>query len=150
MAEVDDIINKPSPAEERITELSGKVKEQADARLAAETATATAEAKTLEAERERDFYASFTDTVSKNPSAQEFKDDILAKVKGGLSVEDATFAVLGKAGKLGSPAEPEEPAGGSAPITPPSSGTKSATEMTQEERKAALIEAQSRGDLSLG
>lgn len=151
MAEVDDIINQPSPAEARITELSGKVKAEAEARAAAEQAKADAETKAQEAERERDFYASFSDTVSKNPAAQEFKDDILSKVKSGYTVEDATFAVLGKAGKLSeAPAEPESPVGGSAPITPPSQGVKSPSEMTQADRRAALLEAQARGDIYLG
>jgi hypothetical protein len=71
---------------------------------------------------------------------------------GGYSVEDATFAVLGKAGKLGqAPTVERTPvAGGSAVINAPmGGGTKPISEMSREEKRAALMEAEARGDIAL-
>lgn len=124
-----------NPAQERITQLSDKVKATATER---DDALSRAQA----AEKERDFYAGFTDIVSTNPAAKDHKDDILAKVKSGLTVQDATFAVLGAAGKLGGAKlpEPANPAGGSAPTQLPASGSKPVAEMTQAERREKLSE----------
>ncbi len=122
-----------NPAQERITQLSDKVKTEA-------SRADTAEAAKTAAERRAAFAEGFVDIVTANPSAKEFKDDIKAKVEAGLSVEDATYAVLGKAGKLGAQApvvQQPEVAGGSAATTP-QTGTKSVTEMTQAERRAEL------------
>ena len=141
-----------SEAEKRIKQLSDKVRLTAEERDEKDRLFKEQSDKTATVEKERDFYAGFSDVVASNPAAKDYKDDILTKVKSGYTVEDATFAVLGKAGKLGTPKEPEpepSPAGGSAPITPPQGGTKSVTDMTQEERKAALFEAEKRGDISL-
>lgn len=122
-----------NPAQERITELSDKVKTTSQER---DEAISKAQA----TEKERDFYAGFSDVVATNPEAASHKDDILAKVKSGYTVEDATYAVLGKAGKLGNtkPIVPQSPAGGSAVVTPPQGGTKTPAEMTQSERRAQL------------
>lgn len=149
--ELESIINEPSEAEKRIKQLSGKVKEEAEAREAERAAREAAEAKAAEYERNAAFSEGFADIVATNPAAKDFKDDIKAKVLSGYSVEDATYAVLGKAGKLNNTApEPEPtPAGGSAVTTPPQGGARSAYEMTQEERRKALLEAQARGDISL-
>lgn len=123
---------QPSRAEERITELSGKVKTEAEARLAAED-RATA------AERKAAFAEGYADIVATNPAAKEHKAEIEAKVNGGYSVEDATYAVLGKAGKLGGPVpSPVMPAGGSAVVPPTQTGNKTIAEMTQAERRAQL------------
>ena len=59
MAELEDIINEPSEAEKRIKQLSGTVKSTAEERDAAKAQAEASEAKVLEANRERDFYASF-------------------------------------------------------------------------------------------
>jgi len=102
-------------------------------------------------EKERDFYASFSDSTAKYPNAHEFKDSIKEKVMSGYSVEDATVAVLAKEGKLTVESTPKEvisPMGGSAQINIPS-GEKSIQEMTREEKRAALMEAEKRGDLYL-
>lgn len=123
-----------NPAQERITELSDKVKTTAQERDEALSKAQTAE-------KERDFYVGFSDVVSTNPAAKDHKDDILAKVKSGYTVEDATYAVLGKAGKLGGmikAPDPVMPAGGSAVTNPPQGGTKSVSEMTQAERREEL------------
>jgi len=142
MAELDDILNDPSESQKRIKDLSGKVKETSEERDAANAAREAAEAKALEAQRERDFYAGFTDVVATNPQAKDHKDEILAKVKGGYSMEDATVAVLAKAGKLAPAAPPvvdtKPITGGSASTIIPQGGQKTHAEMTQQERRAEL------------
>lgn len=131
----ETIIQTPSQepdktrSEERFTQLSEKVKEEATARVAAE--------------RRATFAEGFVDVLAVNPAAKEFKADIQAKVEAGLTVEDATYAVLGKAGKLGTPqtAQPNagEIAGGSATSTPSQGGAqKPIGEMSLAEKRAAL------------
>lgn len=118
--------------EERITQLSEKVRLEAEAREKAE-ARATA------AEKKAAFAEGYADMVATNPAAKEFKADIEAKVMTGYTVEDATFAVLGKAGKLGASAPTmQNPAGGSASTVTPQSAEKPVSEMSQEERRAQL------------
>lgn len=149
MAE-EDIIDQPSEAEKRIKKLSGDVRTMAGERDAEKLARETAENTAKEATRERDFYAGFADTVAANPAAKEHKDEILEKVKGGYSVEDATYAVLGKAGKLGgAPAvEDSSPAGGSATTTA-APAAKTVSEMSREDKRKQLLDAQQKGDLFL-
>lgn len=150
MAELETELTQPSESEKRINDLSGKVKATADERDAANAKASEAEAKAAEVERERDFYAGFSDVVAENPQAKDHKDDILAKVKAGYTVQDATYAVLGAAGAYSPSAETTtSPAGGSAATSLPSGGSKSVTEMTQEERRAALIDAEARGDIGV-
>ncbi len=133
------IIEQPSEAEKRIKQLSGKVREEAEAKDAALQAKAEAETKLSAAEKKAAFAEGYADMVATNPAAKEFKADIEAKVMSGYSVEDATFAVLGKAGKLGTPAQaPQSPAGGSAANQISKDGPKPVGEMTQAERRAAL------------
>jgi hypothetical protein len=124
---------KPNRAEERITELSEKVKEEATAREAAEK-------KVAEAERKAQFAEGFADVLGTHPAAKEHKADIEAKVVAGYSVEDATYAVLGKAGKLGTPATPApgSPAGGSAATTPTQTGNKEIKDMSLAEKREIL------------
>lgn len=141
-----------SEAQKRIVELNSKAKESEAAAAQEKQKREEAEAAVAEQKRIADFSEGFVDVVAQNPAAREFKDQIKEKVLGGYSLEDATFAVLGKAGKLGQPAPivtPNSTAGGSATITPPSGGSKAVAEMTQAERRAALMEAEQRGDLGL-
>ncbi len=141
MAELETIINEPSEAEKRIKQLSGTVKTTAEERDAAKAAAEASEAKAVDAERTAKFYESFADMVSTNPAAKDHKEDILAKVKSGYTVEDATFAVLGKAGKLASPqVEQQVIAGGSAPNQIQQPSEKTVGEMTQAERRTMLME----------
>lgn len=147
--ELDEQLNQPSEAEKRIKQLSGTVKTTAEERDTARAAAEAATARTMEVERERDFYSGFADVVSTNPQAKDHKDDILAKVKSGYTVEDATYAVLGKAGKLGQVKEDVQVAGGSAANSISNTGVKNLNEMNREEKLAALKEAEARGDLSL-
>ena len=121
-----------SRAQERITQLSEKVKTEAEAKEAALKEKADADRRALFAEGYADF-------VTAHPAAQEFKDQIREKVNAGMSVDDAGYAILGKAGKLNAPkAEPQNPAGGSAATVLPGNPTKSPGEMTQAERRAEL------------
>lgn len=135
----------------RVNELSGKIRGLSEAADLEKKNREAAETKTAEVERERDFYQGFAEVLSTNPAAKDHKDEILTKVKSGYTVEDATYAVLGKAGKLGQPTPDPEmtPTGGSATTTPPQGGSKSIQEMTREERKQAVIDAEKRGDISL-
>lgn len=144
MAEIDTLINEPSEAEKRIKQLSEKVKMTSEERDEKDRLLKEQSEKTSVVERERDFYAGFSDVIATHPAAKDHKEDILAKVKSGYSVEDAAYAVLGKAGKLSVPAQDTiSTAGGSATTSLPSSGEKSPQEMTQEERRKALVEAYS-------
>lgn len=137
----EDIITTTAPqteaprenrAEERITELSDKVKTTAGER---DTEKVAREA----AERERDFYKGFSETVATNPGAKDHQDEIKEKVLKGYSVQDATFAVLGAAGKLGNQASAPQVAGGSAATTTITlNSQKSPTEMSQAERREQL------------
>lgn len=124
---------EPSRAEERITQLSDKVRQEAEGRTAAE-------AKATEADRRAAFAEGFVDIVATNPEAKDFKADIQAKVMAGYSVQDATFAVLGAAGKFGTNPTPSSPAGGSATTTIPQGGDKPVSEMTRDEMREKLAE----------
>lgn len=137
-------------SEKRIKDLSEKVRLTSEERDELKRLSDEKDATLAEANRERDFYKGFTDVVSANPAAKEHQEEILAKVKGGYTVEDATFAVLGKAGKLGQP-KPivDNPAGGSAVTQPPTGGPKAPKDMTREEKRSALLEAEARGDISM-
>lgn len=137
----DNQINQPVPtpevetsrSQERITQLSEKLKIEAEAKEQAVKSAA-------DAEKRAQFAEGYADFVVTNPSAKEFKLQIQEKVLGGMSVEDAGFAVLGKAGKLGMK-EVSQPqvAGGSASTTPTQTGQKTVAEMTQEERRAEIV-----------
>lgn len=120
-----------SRAQERITELSDKVKTGAEA-------LATSEAAKAEADKRAAFAEGFVDVVSTNPAAKDHKDEIKEKVLKGYTLEDATFAVLGKAGKLGSQAPVTPQVAGGSATTSPQSGEKQVKDMTQAERRAQL------------
>ncbi len=122
--------------------LTSKERDEAQAKLKAES-----EAK-LATEKERDFYREFSKNVSKYPSAAEYQDKILEKVKLGYTPEDAMLSVLAKEGKLSSNPV-QQPSGqvegGSALNN--MEGTKSIQDMTSAEKLAALGEADKTGDL---
>lgn len=147
-----EIIDQPSESEKRIKQLSEKVRITSEERDEKDRLLAEKGTENTEIARERDFYQGFSDVVATNPAAKDHKDEILSKVKSGYTVEDATFAVLGKAGKLNQTVErvdTQHIAGGSAGITPPQGGNKSVNEMSRDEKRQALIEAQDRGDIAL-
>lgn len=157
LEQLDQQIEQDNKVEKRIKDLSEKVRLTSEERDEGKKRIEEQQVKLAEAQRERDFYAGFADVIVSNPIAKDHKDDILAKVKSGYSVEDATFAVLGKAGKLGQPVPPpvpqpivDNPAGGTAAVTQPvTGGQKSPNEMTREEKRAKLVEAESRGEISM-
>lgn len=147
----EEIINK-NAVEERMRNLSkakidAEAKANEEARLRQES-----DAKVQTAEKERDFYASFSDSISKYPNANEHKDAIKEKVMSGYTVEDATVSVLAREGKLGAiqtpPPPRQSPAGGSASTQIQQGGAKSLAEMSREEKRQAVLDAQARGDLS--
>lgn len=111
-------------------------------------AKAKAEADKLASDltKERDFFKDFSTNVSKYPSASEYQDKILEKVKAGYSTEDAMVSVLNKEGKL-TPPTPDKPQaeGGSAPTI--IEGEKTLDQMTPDEKFAALGEADKAGTL---
>lgn len=148
-SEGNEIIIEQSESEKRIKDLSKKTREASEERDAATAKATEAEAKAAEATRERDFYAGYADVIAENPAARDHKDELLEKVKGGMSLEDAKYVVLGRAGKLGAPKEPEpSPAGGSA-TTSAAPEAKTVKEMSREDKRNALLDAQKKGDLYL-
>ncbi len=148
--ELDATLEQPSEAEKRIKQLSDKVGLSAKEVEEQKKLVQDRDEKIATLERENSFNSGFADTVATTPQAKEFKDDIKAKVLSGYSLEDATYAVLGKAGKLNQSSREnlESPAGGSATTTVTQTGTKSVKEMSPDERRQALVDAEKSGDLS--
>lgn len=146
-----ELEDKENLVEKRIKGLSEKVKLTSQERDELAKAKAELEAERDTISKERDFYASFSDSISKYPTASEYKESIKEKVMSGYTVEDATVAVLAKEGKLSSSPTPEapkdNPAGGSAVVNP-GSGEKGLDEMSRDEKRAALVEALGNGPLS--
>ena len=154
--QLDTDIEKENKVEKRIKDLSDKVKLTSEERDEKEKLVKERDEKIVGLEKERDFYSSFGDSMAKYPQASAFKDAIKEKVLHGYTVEDATISVLAKEGKLETPKEtPVKPnaaqaaAGGSAVTQTPSNEVKPVNQMTQAERRAALVEAEQRGDLGV-
>lgn len=134
----EETITNPAPAEapketsraeERIKQLSEKVELTSKERDELKTLNETTS-------RERDFYKGYAEVVSTHPEAKDHQDAIKEKVLKGYTVQDATFAVLGAAGKFGEKPTPQV-AGGSAD-TQIQHGEKEVKDMTQSERRAQL------------
>ena len=155
LEQIDNEIEKDSKVEKRIKDLSEKVKLTSEERDELKVLSEEKDTKISGLEKERDFLNSFGDVLVKHPAASEFKDAIKEKVLKGYSVEDATVSTLSSEGKLipsETPKEetkPENPAGGSATTPPVSEGDKKLEDMTRDEKRAKLVEAQERGDLSI-
>ena len=154
--QLDTDLEKENKVEKRIKDLSEKVRLTSEERDEKEKLLKESGDKIVGLEKERDFFSSFGDSVAKYPQASEFKDAIKEKVLHGYSVEDATVSVLAKEGKLETkaPASPpplprENPAGGSAINQPIVGGQKPVNQMTRDEKRAALVEAEARGDLGV-
>ena len=81
--------------------------------------------------------------------ARKLKEKIKEKVLAGYTVEDATVAVLASEGKLTTPTETENVAGGSATNPPSSGGPNPLEEMTREEKREEILKAAERGDISV-
>lgn len=119
-----------------------KEKEEAEAKVNAE-----AEAR-LKAEKERDFYKSFSQLSSKHPEAANFQEQILERVNKGMDTEEATVAVLYKEGKLNIPtpqAEIGNVAGGSAINTP--GVEKEYHDMNLDEKREVMMGLEKTGEL---
>lgn len=136
----------------RIKDLSEKVRLTAEDRDEKDRLLAKEKAQTESLTKERDFLNSFGDQLGKFPEAASFKDKIKEKVLKGYSVEDATTAVLVSEGKY-TPPRVEQPieniAGGSAPTIHQPTGSKTFSQMSRDEKRAKLIEAEQRGDISV-
>lgn len=147
--EEEENINK---VEKRIKTLSEKVKLTSEERdeLKGLNAELTTEKESIT--KERDFFKGFNQVATKYQGANEYQDKIWEKVKSGYDVEDATISILAKEGKY-TPAQPvakgEVAAGGSANTAMRGGEEKTPDKMTQEERRAALMEAEARGEFGL-
>src|SRR3990167_965157 len=144
-----DSINK---VEKRIKSLSEKVKLTSEERdeLKGLNDSLTAEKHTLS--KERDFYKGFNQVSTKYPGASEYQDKILEKVNAGYDVEDATISILAKEGKFNPTqpkAEEEKVAGGSASIAMKGGEDKTPEKMSQDERRAALLDFEAKGEFKL-
>jgi hypothetical protein len=146
--ELDENINNNNRVEQRLRSLTEKVKLTEKERDEKDALLKAKEIELDSATKEKDFYSKFSDSTTKYPGAGAFKDKIREKVMAGYDVEDATVAVLAKEGKLGTSTpvvEKETVAGGSATTAMSGEGEKSISEMTRDEKRAALTENQ--GDL---
>ncbi len=143
-------INK---TELRIKNLSSKVRDTATERDEAKAAAEKAQAEAESAVKERDFFKGFSAISEKYPGASEFQDQILEKVNAGYSQEDAAVSVLNANGKLQSQAQQEAPrpitsaGGGSAATVLPDSAERPISEMTQAERREALMSPDRQAEL---
>lgn len=139
----NEIIQPASEAnrsQERIQQLSEKVELTAKERDEMKGLVGERDKTIAELQKENTFNSGFSDMLGTYSAAKDHKDEIKTKVLAGYSVEDATLAVLGKAGKLGSqaaPASTPQIAGGSA-VTNPQSGHKETKDMTLAEKREAL------------
>lgn len=141
-------LNQVNRTEQRIKDLSSKVRMTAEERDELKQAKEALEQEKVSLSKEVDFFKNFSQMTSKYPGAAEYQDQIMEKVKAGYDVEDATISLLAKEGKYSpvtTPVQRENPAGGSATTTMRSDGEKSISEMTQEERRNALMQMEQEG-----
>ena len=147
--EEQENVNK---VEKRIKSLSEKVKLTSEERdeLKGLNDNLTAEKHSLS--KERDFYKGFNQVSAKYPGANEYQDKILEKVNAGYDVEDAAISILAKEGKF-SPTQPkveeEKAAGGSASTAMKGGEDKTPEKMSQDERRAALLDFEAKGEFKL-
>lgn len=149
---IDQEIEKKNKVEQRIKDLSEKVRLTSEERDAEKKLAQEQASRIAALEKEQSFFNSFSDSLAKYPKASAYKDEIKEKVLKGYSVEDATIAALAAKGEF-APARPvqvENPAGGAATVHQPiTGGEKKVSEMTREEKRAALLEAEKRGEMSV-
>lgn len=148
---LDSDIEKENRVEKRIKDLSEKVKLTSEERDEQKRLAEERDVKISGLEKERDFLNSFGDQVGKYPEAAQFRDKIQEKVLKGYSMEDATMSTLVAEGKY-NPPKVEQPigdfVGGSAP-TQHQGGEKSLNQLSRDEKRAKLVEAEQRGDISI-
>jgi len=151
LEQLDKEIEGESKVEKRIKDLSEKVRLTAEERDAGKRKLEEEATRASSLQKEVEFLNSFGDQLSKHPEASPFRDKIKEKVLKGYSIEDATISTLASEGKL-TPKEVQvdNVAGGSAAVNQPITGAqKTISEMTREEKRAKLVEAEQRGDLSI-
>lgn len=150
--QLDAGMERDNKVEKRIKDLSEKVKLTSEERDEKDKLLAQERTEKEALVKERDFLNSFGDQISKYPEAAGFKDKIKERVLKGYSVEDATTAVLVAEGKY-TPPKVERPmetvAGGSAVTVHQTGGEKPINQLTQAEKRAKLVEAEARGDISM-
>lgn len=135
---------KPQRSDNRFKDLSEKVKTTAEERdkLAKEAE---------EAKKEAEFYKNFNKASTKYQEAGNYQDKIREKVMSGYDMEDAMVSVLAKEGKLNpTQIQRQSPAGGSASTAMRSTDDKPVNEMTQAEKRAALVEFERENPGQLG
>ncbi len=153
--ETQDNSEQRNKIEKRISELNKKVILTAKERDDLAEAQKQLQLEKDNVTKERDFYAGFADSIAKYPGANEYKEAIKEKVLAGYDPEDATIAVLAKEGKYSPVSEqaevstPESPIGGSAVNQVNLKGDKTPQEMSREELREALVDAEKRGELSI-
>jgi len=155
--QLDSEIEQKNKVELRIKNLSDKVKLTSEERDDKDRLLQEQRSQNESLVKERDFLNSFGDQAVKYPDALAFKDKIKEKVLKGYSVEDATTAVLVSEGKYSAPrvetpitASPVNTfAGGSAPTLHQAGGEKGLDQLSREEKRAKLVEAEQRGDLGV-
>lgn len=133
---------------DRFAKLTEKGIESEKAREIAEAKFKTEAEARVSAEKERDFFKSFSQIASKHPGASEYQDQILEKVNRGYDPEDAALAILAKEGKLTSqPVSQPRPnaEGGSAQTNLGDGGNKEVSEMSREEKMNALMQQEKEG-----
>ena len=143
--------NEEHVIDKRIKSLSEKVRLTAEERDAEKKKFTEESAKAGSLQKEVEFLNSFGDQLGKYPEASSYRDKIKEKVLRGYSIEDATVSTLSSEGKL-TPKEVrvDNVAGGSAAVNQPvSGGEKPISEMTREEKRNALLEAEKRGEISM-
>ena len=149
--QLEENINKTNKVEQRLKDLSEKVRLASQERDEKDTLLKQKEIEIANANKERDFYSKFSDSTAKYAGAHEFKDKIREKVMAGYDVEDATVAVLAKEGKLSQPTqvvEKDTVAGGSATTALKGEGKKNLSEMSRDEKRQMLLEAEAKGEIS--
>lgn len=147
--ELDSEEDKSNKVEKRIKSLSEKVKLTSEERDEKNRLLTERDGQLANASKERDFYKDFNQISTKYPGANEYQDKILEKVNAGYDVEDATISILAKEGKYQPKVEDEKVAGGSAATALQGKDSKTPQEMTQDERRAALMDLESKGEFSL-
>ena len=150
--ELNDEQDNINRVEKRIKSLSEKVKLTSEERDEKDKLLTERDGQLANASKERDFYKDFNKISTKYPGASEYQDKILEKVNQGYDAEDATISILAKEGKY-TPTQPivetERAAGGSATTTIKGNDSKTPQEMSQDERRAALLDIEAQGGLSL-
>lgn len=147
---LDKDIEAKNRTEKRIKDLSEKVRLTSEERDEKDKLLAQERAEKEALQKERDFLNSFGDSLSKHPNAAQFKDEIKDKVLKGYSVEDATISTLAAKGQYSAPREVkiENVAGGSASVNQPiTDAQKQVGQMSRDEKREALLEAEKRGDI---